>query len=50
MSSVIIGSYQACIDTLMTCYVIDELNQKEKEDGKPLYAPAEMVELFRFIR
>jgi|688.fasta_scaffold2233497_1 hypothetical protein len=49
MASVIIGSYSACIDSLMTCYVIDELNQKEK-DGKPLYAPSEMIELFRFIR
>jgi hypothetical protein len=50
MASVIIGSYSACIDALMTCYAIDELNQKQKEKGKPLYAPVEMVDLFRFIR
>jgi hypothetical protein len=50
MASVIIGSYSTSIDALMTCYVIDELNQKKKNQGKPLYAPPEMAELFRFIR
>lgn len=49
MASVIIGSYSACIDTLMTCYVVDEVNQMEKQ-AKPLYAPVEMAEMFRFIR
>lgn len=50
MSSVIIGSYASCIDTLMVCFVIDEHNQKQKNQGKPLYAPEEMVDLFRFVR
>ena len=41
----IIGSYTAIIDSLISCYVIDEINQKRKS-LKPKYAPKEIQTLF----
>jgi hypothetical protein len=36
---VFMAVYSVAMDTLLACFIVDEINQKAKGAGKPLYTP-----------
>lgn len=44
IAKVFMSVYSVSMDTILACFIADEINQKGKS-GKALYAPPEMVEL-----
>ena len=50
IASFIIGTifmavYSVAMDTLLACFIVDEMNQKAKGGKAPIYAPEELAEL-----
>ena len=37
--------YSVAMDTLLACFIVDEMNQKAKGGKAPIYAPEELAEL-----